>query len=279
MQRRALAIVVVACLAAAVLGLVQPPASAAAPITVFLNGKEMVLDAPPILQSGRVLVPMRALFEALGARVEYIPESRAIVVLGNNKVIAMMVGRQVIDTLQITRVGSELPMVWLKTRSYTTIEVPPAVINGRTFVPLRFVGETLGAQVVWDGGNQTIQMTAAARGAAGVVSEVHLREIIQEYQYDIAADLADIAWRMDTMEYTANLGLAVDATLESGYGSNARIFLHIRIHNRTTKAIVVSPFDFTLMTYSGEAAPVHSDTFAFSDHLPVMTLPPRKSVV
>ena len=79
------------------------------------------LDVAAIVERGRVLVPMRAVFSALGAEVRYDPHGRVVV--------AHTSGRDV-----VVQIGKETP-----------------IVDGRTYVPLRFVAEALGASVAYDG--------------------------------------------------------------------------------------------------------------------------------
>ena len=56
----------------------QPEDAAAADIQVFVNGQYLSTDQPPVIQDGRTMVPLRAIFEALGAQVEYFADTRTV---------------------------------------------------------------------------------------------------------------------------------------------------------------------------------------------------------
>ncbi len=80
------------------------------------------------------MVPLRAAAEALAADVYYDPDTRAVAVTKNT-----------------TRVTLTIDSTWAKIGELTTtLDVPPRIEAGRTLVPLRFLGESLGINVAWD---------------------------------------------------------------------------------------------------------------------------------
>ncbi|MBS4006921.1 MAG: hypothetical protein KGZ45_00605 [Clostridium sp.] len=115
-------------------------AEAASPIRVTVDGRELAMDVPPTVRNGRTLVPMRAIFEALGARVSWEAQTKKITGTRGTTVITLYIGR----TSAIVN-GRTVPL-----------DVPPLIINGRTLVPTRFIAENLGAQVVWDSNNRLV---------------------------------------------------------------------------------------------------------------------------
>lgn len=114
-------------------------------VTAEIDGKVLDLDPSPIVENGTTLVPMRQIFEALGAIVEYDHETKTIVAYKGSHGIALMIDYPSARVLDLGSQNKELL-------------VPPKVINGVTFVPLRFVGEALDAEVTWNGDTQTISI-------------------------------------------------------------------------------------------------------------------------
>jgi len=112
------------------------------PITVTIDGSALVMDTQPVSRDGRTLVPLRAIFEALGANVAWDPVARTITGTRGNTTIF----------LQINNRTAKLNV------NSITLDVPPAVINGRTMVPTRFIAESLDAQVNWDGQTRTVSI-------------------------------------------------------------------------------------------------------------------------
>jgi hypothetical protein len=116
----------------------------AAGITVNLDGSEIQFDQPPITQNNRTLVPLRAIFEALGAKVDWDNDTKNITATKDNMVINLKIGSRA------TKVNGK------------TVNLDQAAIemNGRTLVPLRFIGESLGATVNWDESTQHVDLTS-----------------------------------------------------------------------------------------------------------------------
>ncbi|MBR1444542.1 MAG: leucine-rich repeat protein [Firmicutes bacterium] len=109
-------------------------------ITILLNGKELECSQPPINKGGSVIVPMRAIFEALGADVKW-----------NNSDKSIFASKGI--TSVQCRIGSK--DVVLNNKKDKMLAAPE-IINGTTMVPARFVSEAFGAQVSWDMATQTV---------------------------------------------------------------------------------------------------------------------------
>jgi hypothetical protein len=125
------------------LGLICPGHVLAAGITVSLDGEIVPLIDPPILEQGRVLVPLRSIFEKMGATVNWNGTLKQVeVVKGSREIYLPVEGRQAF----INGVAYE-------------IDVLPRLEKGRTFVPLRFISQALGARVNWDNLNQHVSVT------------------------------------------------------------------------------------------------------------------------
>jgi len=117
-------------------------------VRVIVNGSSVAFDQPPIVTVGRVLIPLRGVFEQLGAFVQWNP--------ANNTILATRAGTEV----QLT-IGSRIAFV---NGSQVTLDVPAMVGAGRTLVPLRFVSEAMGAHVQWESVSRTVYVTSS--GAA-----------------------------------------------------------------------------------------------------------------
>jgi photosystem II stability/assembly factor-like uncharacterized protein/fibronectin type 3 domain-containing protein len=108
----------------------------------------VTLDAAPVLGAGnRTLVPVRAVAEAMGGTVGWDPVTRtASVTVGSN-------------TLELTLGKNTALFNGTATPIDTDPKVLPLIINGRTMLPLRFVVESLGAEVSYDQATKTITIT------------------------------------------------------------------------------------------------------------------------
>jgi len=100
--------------------------------------------ARPITQNGRVLVPMRQIFEKLGAYVQWNGGSRSIDAQKGTTQIRLVIGDNNATVNGTLR----------------TLEVPAQIANGATMVPLRFVSEALGANVQWSSANRLVAISS-----------------------------------------------------------------------------------------------------------------------
>jgi hypothetical protein len=125
---------------AAVMGLTAFSSSsfAATPIKIFVLNKQIQTDAAPILEQGAVLVPIRAVAEALLADVAWDPKLSTVTI------------RKWSETIILT-VGQKSGVLQGKSDSSATISlsVPVKKVNNSVYVPLRFVSEQFGYQVAW----------------------------------------------------------------------------------------------------------------------------------
>ena len=123
------------------------PTTAEDEIKVAVNGQALTFDQPPIIENGRTLVPFRAIFEALGATVDYdeFPDEDG----GRTQVVTAQKGMKYV----YLEIGSTEIFV---NGEYQTIDVPAKIVNDRTLVPARAVSEALGAAVDWDNDTRTV---------------------------------------------------------------------------------------------------------------------------
>lgn len=102
-------------------------------IRVYVDDVEMKFDVPPDVVNQRTMVPVRAIFETLGAKVDWIPEEKGIHATTDTIDVYMQLGNP-----QITVNGV-----------VTELDVAPYATNNRTLVPLRAVAEAFSASVTW----------------------------------------------------------------------------------------------------------------------------------
>jgi hypothetical protein len=120
-------------------------AVADAQVAITINGNDVDVSPTPIIQAGRVFVPLRGVFENLGASVVY--SDGQINATGNGRDIALHIG-----STDATVDGQG-----------QTIDVAPFIVGESTFVPLRFVSQALGASVSWDQNNRVVAIAMAGQ--------------------------------------------------------------------------------------------------------------------
>lgn len=143
------------------LAMAMPAAAADSGITIFYNGMEKQFQPAPQLVNDRVLVPMRAIFEALGAEISWDAGSSTAIAFKDGKYVAVQVGSKVGVMADATLVGGKYQ---LRNSRNAKLDAAPITVNSRTMVPLRFVSEALGADVQWFG--NTSQIFIKPGGAA-----------------------------------------------------------------------------------------------------------------
>lgn len=103
---------------------------------VNVDNEAVIYDAAPVIRNDRTLVPIRIVTETLGGKVDWNGATKEVTLNIDGKEIKMTVGK----TLE--KYG-----------------VAPVIIDGRTFVPVRFVADELGATVAWDDATKTVTIT------------------------------------------------------------------------------------------------------------------------
>ena len=113
------------------------------PITVLIDDKIIDFDVQPVMIEDRVFVPVRKIFESLGAEVEWDYDTQSVIALRKNTILSLSIGSKV-----IRKNGHE-----------EAFDSAPIMIDERVLVPIRFVSEALEADVEWDSYNNTVVIT------------------------------------------------------------------------------------------------------------------------
>ncbi len=121
-------------------------------IAVNVDGRQVMFQGQgPAMVQGRVLVPLRGVLEAMGAYVEYRSATRSVFARRGATEIELRLGDRaaLVDGRQVM------------------LDVPAASMGGSTMVPLRFMGESLGADVRWVDATRTVMISTAAGSGGG----------------------------------------------------------------------------------------------------------------
>lgn len=109
-------------------------------ISVIIDGERITFDQEPVIINDRTMVPMRKIFETLGADVNWHEENSTIT--ASKGMIAV---RFTIDSIGFSMNGIQL-----------YLDSPPVILNGRTMLPVRAVAECFGCDVNWDSDTSTV---------------------------------------------------------------------------------------------------------------------------
>jgi len=113
------------------------PAGAAAPVRVILDGRVLALDPAPTIINGRTMVPLRGVFEAMGATVTWNGQNRTVEVARGDRYARLTLDRHLacLDRTCVTA---------------ASLDTTPTLVGDRTYIPLRFVASAMGVKVSWD---------------------------------------------------------------------------------------------------------------------------------
>ena len=112
---------------------------------VYVDGQQISFDTAPVIVEGTTLVPMRAIFEAIGATVDWNQDTKTATGTKDGSTVSVQIGNE------YGYKGSEA----------IKLLQPAQLINSRTMVPLRFISESLGCDVQWEGTPKTITITTS----------------------------------------------------------------------------------------------------------------------
>ena len=139
-------------LTAAAAALSMSVSAFAAEPSVYLNGEKMTFDAAPFIENDRTLVPLRAIFEACGATITW--DQSTLTALGINETKAE--DGSAATSSVVVQINNPTAFVDSKP---VELDVPAKVVNDRTFVPVRFIVESLGEKVEWNQDELRVDIT------------------------------------------------------------------------------------------------------------------------
>lgn len=134
---------VILLLALVMLGGMAPAVMAADNVELVIDGEKIKTSLPPVIKDNRTLVPVRLVSEKMGAVVDWNEQSRTVHIVKGNRSVVLRIDNRLVD--------------FTKTEmSYSLCDVPPQIMDNRTFVPLRLVSNALGVMIDWDQDSKTV---------------------------------------------------------------------------------------------------------------------------
>ena len=227
--------------------------NANADVSVTVDGKKVVFpDAKPFIdENGRTLIPVRFVTEDLGATVEWNAQDREVYITKDG--VNIMI-----------RIGQEMILVNGRTKAMDTKAI---IKEDRTYVPIRYVAEELGATVGWDASTRTVIITtvkdveptptpvkkpSATPTKDPVTGWIHIRENIQDVEYSMS-----IHWTVDN-ELLNKRYDAAEKMFAERYGKDIakEIFAYVRL--KQTRPYVLEYKEFKMnnqiITVAGKGA-------------------------
>jgi hypothetical protein len=161
-------------------------------ISVYVDGEKLEFDVPPQLINSRTMVPMRFIFEKLGAVVSYDEETETVT--------AFLQDGDEEATIVILQIGNP---VGFTNNSQIELEAAPVLIDGRTLVPVRFVSESLGYEVDWEEGSKSVIITSKTEEESKEVEETEDKEetVLDDEDLDIEENFdEEDAWYEEMLD-------------------------------------------------------------------------------
>ena len=188
--------------ALALLGCAGPALAAEDPgISVQLDGEELVFpDAVPEARDGRIFLPARAVFEALGAQVSYDAASQSATAVRGETTVTFTLGEA---AATVDRGGVSSPVY---------LDQAPYAKGNRMYVPVRFAAQAFGCVVGWDGDDRTAILIDTEKFLADTMAKYDFTYLEQALTWD--RRYATGAWDVE-MDFDLSLS-ASDADPETG---------------------------------------------------------------
>ncbi|MGE5458912.1 MAG: family 10 glycosylhydrolase [Methanobacterium sp.] len=212
-----------------------PATAASSKITVFFNGQLQNYKPAPRIINNRVFVPMRDIFEALGAEVSWDDNTRTANAYKDGKYVSVQIGNRVGISADATVADGQYE---LHNVQKVNLDAAPAILDNYTMVPLRFISESLGANVQWF--NSTRQIYINTDGTVTPPPMVDSSEM-----RGVWISFNDLA-QFDTTKIDAILNKAVDMKLNT-------VFVHARAFSDAFYKSQLFPWSHMLTGVQGQA--------------------------
>lgn len=138
----------------------------AAGIKVVVNDVTLKMSVAPVNEKGRVLVPMREIFEALGAKLNWDEKTKTVTATKKGATVKLVIGQK---NAQVNGKAVNL-------------DAAAKITKGKTMIPLRFAGEAFNSQVKWDGKSRTVtvEQYAGHTGTLKITGSTSVQPLTQE---------------------------------------------------------------------------------------------------
>ncbi|MBM7569191.1 stalk domain-containing protein [Paenibacillus sacheonensis] len=195
-----------------------------APISVTIDGKPVSFDTAPIRKQGSVLVPMRAIFEQLGAEVEWYGDSEIVHAAKGDQELSYQLGKKIayVDEEEIS------------------LPIPGVYADGSILMPLRFVAETFGFDVRWDTAANAVRIQSASPIEATIEGVQDGNYVVINYnnqsEHMRLAGISPIRNGMEATSYLRSLvpvGTKVGVTFWGGRDRNRNLWAAVYLKDGT----------------------------------------------
>lgn len=169
-------------------------------IKVKINDQVLYFDVNPVIDNGRTLVPLRGIFENLGADVQWIAQTSTVLATRGDTRVKLQIGNA------NAYVNDQV----------IPLDVPAKIVDGSTLVPVRFISESLGATVDWENSSSTV-----------LIQDTGAKSIDYEKFYNAFMGSRQAELKFSIKENISLMGQTVDATV-TGSGAVNNNDAHIK---------------------------------------------------
>lgn len=180
---------------------------------IYVNDREIAFeDQTPVIDISvnRTLIPLRGVFEAMGAAVYWKAEERQVIVDSEDNLKRVVLN---IDNPTM-KVMTAVSLVKYETEE-VTLETAPIIMNNRTMIPLRAVIEAMDGKVDWN--NDTHTATIHSKGYGKYMAEMteENKGDNEDYVYDIKEDTINLSIEADKEEVEAGDTVTITVNLSN----------------------------------------------------------------
>jgi len=191
------------------------------PVSLQVDGVAVESDVPPVIIKERTLIPARAVFESMGATVDWDEDARIVeIAMGTSNVLLT------IDSKTAFVNGASV-----------TMDVPAMIIDSRTLIPVRFVAESLTCGVGWDDLSRTVKLTSPTIIEKTSIHSIEMEEESDYYRVTIEGEGVIEGYKSFVYDNPERFGIDIisaDLAIDDG---------EVDADNDIIKAIRFSQFD------------------------------------
>ncbi len=211
----------------------------AADTALYLDGKLLNTDVPPIIVQNRSFVPVRSIFEKMGAEVTWIKSRQQVIIRSS-------------DTRIVLNVNSTTAYVDDET---VEMDVAPFIKDGRTMVPVRFISEKLKYDVKWE--NNSVYISTKKNIASSKTPKINKININEKSAYtEVVVNITNmekpnISYADSPVRFIADFPNTTMSLTGSKLEADTDVVTEVRyaIHPEYTRIVIESPCE---VTYSVE---------------------------
>ncbi|WP_310830745.1 C40 family peptidase [Paenibacillus pedocola] len=223
--------------------------AASGAISVYLDGKQLHMEVPPLNEGGTVLVPMRGLFEAQGGELSWNNTDKTVTATKDGTTLTYEMG-----ALTAALNGQSID-----------VAVPGQITGGSAMIPLRFVSEALGNIVDWVPSTQSVQITSAIIYETSILRDVNLRSLPDAGSEPVSTEMLSAGTKVHVVSVADALWLKVTTEdNQTGYISAKPKFTDYTstsLADKQAKALIAYGKTFYGTPYEFGASPDQTDTF------------------